>query len=207
MARTDQPTEAGIPIFDDDGDVAWIAKRAEPPPPPPPFEDLPERPLFAPEPVDGSPARRPRVGVGPGPGGFWPWDTSTGTGTGMQVTTGSGYLEPVEDDEEDDDERPGRSWLRLAALVAVLALALLAVVFAFDLGRGLPTIGDDDSRTPRQPHPVHGSDHERRRRTPAPRRTPASSPTTSTRRGTRPRRCPTWWRSPSTATRTPAGGR
>lgn len=156
VARTDQPTEAGIPIFDDDGDVAWIAKRAEAPPPPPPFEDLPERPLFAPEPVDGSPPRRPRVGVGPGPGGFWPWDTSTGTGTGMQVTTGSGYLKPVEDDEE-DDERPGRSWLRLAALVAVLALALLAVVFAFDLGRGLPNIGDDGSQTPDSRGPSTGT--------------------------------------------------
>jgi hypothetical protein len=153
-ARTDLPTEAGIPIFDDDGDVAWIAKRAEPPPPPPPFEDLPERPLFAPEPVDGSPARRPRVSAGRGPGGYWPWDTSTGTGTGMQVTTGSGFIEPVE--ELDDDERPGRSWLRLAALVAVLALALLAVVFAFDLGRGLPDIGDDGSGTPDSRTPATG---------------------------------------------------
>jgi len=152
-ARTDQPTEAGLPIFDDDGDVSWIAKRAEPPPPPPPFEDLPERPLFAPEPVDGSPARRPRVGVGPGPGtgGFWPWDSDTGTGTGMQVTTGSGYIEAVEDDDE--DERPGRSWLRLAAVVAVLILALLAVVFAFDLGRGLPSIGGDDPESPESRSP------------------------------------------------------
>jgi len=151
-ARHDQPTEAGIPIFDDDGGVAWIAKRADKPPPPPPFEDLPERPLFAPDPADGSPARRPRVpvgpGQGPGAGGFWPWDTSTGTG--VRVSTGSGIIEPVE--EFDDDERPGRSWLWLAALVAGLALALLAVVFAFDLGRGLPTIGEDskpaDESTP-----------------------------------------------------------
>jgi hypothetical protein len=156
VARNDLPTEAGIPIFDDDGDVAWIAKRSEPPPPPPPFEDLPERPLFAPEPVDGSPARRPRVGVGPGPaGGFWPWDTSTGTGTGMQVTTGSGYIEPIEDVDE-EDERPGRSWLRLAAVVAVLILALLAVVFAFDLGRGLPSIGGEDSQTPDRRTPSTG---------------------------------------------------
>jgi hypothetical protein len=155
VARTDLPTEAGIPIFDDDGDVAWIAKRSEPPPPPPPFEDLPERPLFAPEPVDGSPARRPRVSVGRGPGGYWPWDTSTGTDTGMQVSTGSGFIEPVEETDE-DDERPGRSWLRLAALVAVLALALLAVVFAFDLGRGLPSIGGEDSQSPDSRTPSTG---------------------------------------------------
>ncbi len=153
-ARTDQPTEAGLPIFDDDGDVSWIAKRAERPPPPPPFEDLPERPLFAPEPVDGSPARRPRVGVGPGPGGYWPWD-STGTGTGMRISTGSGVIEPVEEDDE-DDERPGRSWLRLAALVAVLTLALLAVVFAFNLGRGLPSLGGEDPATPDGRTPATG---------------------------------------------------
>ncbi len=142
--RNDQPTEAGLPIFDDDGGVAWIAKRADPPPPPPPFEEIPERPLFAPEPVDGSPVRRPRVSTGPGPGGYWPWDTSTSTGN--RVITGSGIIEAVEDFE--DDERPGRSWLRLAGVVAVLAMALLAVVFAFDLGQGLPTIGGGDDPEP-----------------------------------------------------------
>ena len=61
---TDRPTEAGIPIFDDDGDVSWLAKRAEKPPPPPPFDAIPERPLFAPDPADGSPVRRPRVPAG-----------------------------------------------------------------------------------------------------------------------------------------------
>ncbi len=155
VARTDQPTEAGLPIFDDDGGVAWIAKRTDPPPPPPPFEALPERPLFAPEPDDGSPVRRPRTPVGRASGGYWPWDThtSTGTGTGLRVTTGSGVIEPVEDFE--DEERPGRSWLWLAGLVALLAAALLVIVFVFNLGRGLPTIGGDDepdqpraSRTP-----------------------------------------------------------
>jgi hypothetical protein len=150
--RTEQPTEAGLPIFDDNGEVAWIAKRADPPPPPPPFEALPERPLFAPEPVDGSPVRRPRAPVGPGAGGdYWPWDaaTSTGTGTGLRVTTGSGVIEAVEDFE--DDERPGRSWLWLAGIVALLAAALLVIVFVFNLGRGLPTIGggDDEPDQPR----------------------------------------------------------
>jgi hypothetical protein len=146
VSRTEQPTEAGLPIFDDDGSVAWIAKRADTPPPPPPFEDLPERPLFAPDPADGSPARRPRTPVGPGHGGFWPWDTSTGTGTGMQVTTGSGYIEAVEEFDEDEG-RPGRRWLWLAALVAVLALALLTIVFVFNLGSDLPKIvGNDDSK-------------------------------------------------------------
>ena len=120
-ARQDQPTQAGIPIFDDDGDVSWVTKRAEKPPPPPPFDDIPDRPLFAPEPVDGSPARRARPtvaaagnGPGPGPGGYWPWDSSTGTGAPI-TTTGSGVIEAI-DEEDQLDERPGRSWLWLAAL-------------------------------------------------------------------------------------------
>ncbi len=155
---TDRPTEAGIPIFDDDGDVSWLAKRAEKPPPPPPFDAIPERPLFAPDPADGSPVRRPRVPAGhqggphpgTGPGGYWPWDTSTGTGAPV-IMSGSGIIEPVEEDDEVDD-RPGRSWLWLAALVAALVLVLLAVVVAFNVGRGRTPLGaepePESSRSP-----------------------------------------------------------
>ena len=154
-ARTDRPTEAGIPIFDDDGDVSWLAKRAEKPPPPPPFEEVPARPLFAPEPVDGAPVRKPRTPVGQqaprgGPGGYWPWDTSTSTGSPVTMS-GSGIIEPVEEYDEPEDT-PGRSWLWLAALVAALALVLLAVVVAFNVGRGRSPLGeepaDEPSRTP-----------------------------------------------------------
>jgi hypothetical protein len=139
VAREDQPTQAGIPIFGDDGDVAWLAKRAEKPPPPPPFEDLPERPLFAPEPRDGTPARRPRTPVAHGAGAYWPWDTSTGQGS--RVGTGSGIIPAVEEEQAEAGDPPGRSWLRLAALVALLTLVLLAVVFAFNLGRGRTPLG------------------------------------------------------------------
>ena len=72
------PTQAGLPIFDDDTDeVSWLASRTEPAPPPPPFEEPPERPLFAPDPPDGQPARAaprgaPRGAAGVGGGGFWP---------------------------------------------------------------------------------------------------------------------------------------
>ena len=61
------PTQAGLPIFDDENDdVSWLRARDEPAPPPPPFEEPPERPLFASE------ARRPRFprpddGPGDGP--------------------------------------------------------------------------------------------------------------------------------------------
>ena len=88
---TELPTEAGLPIFDDDNDdVSWFSARAETPPPPPAFDDPPERPLFAPEPTEG-PARRPRhpVPAGAGPSGatYWPWDTGAGPGTGTGSTS------------------------------------------------------------------------------------------------------------------------
>jgi hypothetical protein len=122
-----------------------IATCTEPPPPPPPFDAIPERPLFAPDPADGSPVRRPRQPVGAGPGagrgGFWPWDSSTSHGS--RVSTGSGYLEAVDDEDDFAEDPPGRSWLRLAALVGLLALVLLAVVFAFNIGRGRTPLGGE----------------------------------------------------------------
>lgn len=125
------PTEAGLPIFDDENDdVSWVSARGEPPPPPPPpFEDPPERPLFAPEPADGQ-ARRPRrpvpAAASAGSATYWPWDTS-GTGTGLTP--------PVEEPDE-DDQVPGRNWLQLAAGLAAALLLLLAIVVAYNLGQG-----------------------------------------------------------------------
>ena len=136
------PTQAGMPIFHDDRDeVTWLAKHPEPAPPPPPFEPQPERPLFAPDPTDGRPARRPRalpVAAQPAGSGFWPWE-STGTGAG----TGSGVLPAFVDDDEEDDDRnpPGTSMLRLALIVAVCLLLLIGCVIAFNLGRGRSVLG------------------------------------------------------------------
>lgn len=135
--RTEAPTQAGMPIFDEDSDeVSWFAARAAVPPPPPPFEEPPERPLFAPEPAEGAPVRRSRPAAAPGPGsaGYWPWDTGASN-------TGSGVL-PSLDEEAEDDGVPGRSWLRLAAVVAACSLLLLAIVFAFNLGRGRSPLGE-----------------------------------------------------------------
>lgn len=141
----EQPTQAGMPIFGDDEDVEWFAARAEVPPPPPPFEEPPERPLFAPEPGDGRPARRTRPDASGAPGSskeYWPWDTSA-------VTSGSGVI-PVTDEEDEDDDVPGRSWLRLAMGVGASILLLLAVVFAFNLGRGRTPLGElpEEERSP-----------------------------------------------------------
>jgi hypothetical protein len=144
------PTQAGLPIFHDDDEVSWIAQRTEQAPPPPALEPPPERPLFAPDPTDGQPARRPRAlpaGAAATGSGFWPWE-STGPGS----TSGSGVLPPFVDDDEPDDERPpGASWLRLAAVVAACLLVLLASVIAFNLGRGRTPLGavpDQSSTTP-----------------------------------------------------------
>jgi serine/threonine kinase PknH len=134
----DLPTQAGVPIFDDENDeVSWLAARAEKPPPPPPFEEPPERPLFAPEPADGRPARTPRPGgAAPAAQEFWPWEAGTGSG-----------VIPVPQDE-DDDEVPGRRWMRLAFAVAGSCLLLIAIVFAFNLGRGRSPLGTEPDPTP-----------------------------------------------------------
>ncbi len=144
-APADVPTQAGMPIFDDaTDDVSWLEKRTEPPPPPPEFEDLPERPLFAPEPADGGPVRTPRPGAAsPQTGEYWPWD-KTGP------NTGSGVL-PVTEDDPDEDEVPGRSWLRLAFLIAAALLLLLALVVAYNLGRGKTPLGAEPDPDPSDP--------------------------------------------------------
>ncbi|HET7066224.1 MAG TPA: protein kinase family protein, partial [Nocardioides sp.] len=110
-------TQAGMPIFHEDTDeVSWLRHHTEKPAPPPEFEPHPERPLFAPEPADGQPVRRPRaapaVGPGAGGGGFWPWE-NTGAGT----VSGSGLVPAYVEDVEDDRRPPGTSMLRLAGII------------------------------------------------------------------------------------------
>jgi len=148
-ADEEPATQAGLPIFHDDtDDVTWLPHHTEPAPPPPPFDPPPERPLFAPDPTDGQPARRPRAvpaGAHPPGSGFWPWE-STGTGAG----TGSGVLPAfVEDDDGEADDRnpPGSSMLRLALIVAVCLLVLIGCVIAFNLGRGRTPLGTVPAHT------------------------------------------------------------
>jgi hypothetical protein len=119
--------------------VTWLRHHTESPPPPPEFEPHPERPLFAPDPEDGQPVRRPRAApvTQDASGGFWPWE-STGTDSG----TGSGVLPAFVEDEDDEDRRaPGTSMLRLAGIIAACLLVLVAVVIAFNLGRGKTPLG------------------------------------------------------------------
>ncbi len=145
----DLPTQAGMPVFTDDGAVGWISQRAEKPAPPPPFEEPPERPLFAPDPPPGEPLRKPRPGVvvepPPSP---WPTGSSgssravTGSIPGVQGS-GSGVIGAIPDD--DDGRVPGRTWLRVAAVLGLSILLVGAIAIWSTLGGGNPLdFGPDD---------------------------------------------------------------
>lgn len=143
----DVPTQAGLPAFDDDSepdephlvDPDWHRPRTDPVPPPPPLEEPPPRPLFAPDPPEGSPSRDPRrastvladdtpTGQFAMSGEFWPWNpTSTSTGSTPAY-----------------DDRSGRTWLRLAGIVAIVLLLVAAVAIAYNLGRGRGPLGGTD---------------------------------------------------------------
>jgi hypothetical protein len=135
------PTQAGLPIFDDETDeVSWLHARDEPAPPPPPFDEPPERPLFAPG------ARKPRftrADAGPAVGHgdeYWPYDDDR--------SVGSGQLPSVDQLSDTREQVPGRSWLRLAMLVAVALVLVVAIAIAFNLGRGKTPLGADPQDDP-----------------------------------------------------------
>ena len=161
----EMPTQAGIPVFaDDDGartqpaddehddGVALLVPRGDRPPPPPEFTQPPDRPLFAPEPADGGPARRPRD---PGAtvrepavpvssrapsradtgAGLWPWESATG----------SGVVAPVRD--EDEGPLPGRRWMRLALVLGLVSVLLVGLGAAWQL-RGRDAVAGDDDGSP-----------------------------------------------------------
>lgn len=160
---TDLPTEAGMPVFHDDDEVDWLRARAERPAPPPPLDDPTPKPLFAPDPPEGEPVRRPRPGSRAASTGqdYWPWDVSQGSGpdaahdSGVRPlgrdtgSWGSGHWS--EDrwgtgDGLDDtgSQVPGRSWIRLAMIVGICLLVGVAAVAAYQLGLKPPTPGSSD---------------------------------------------------------------
>lgn len=163
-----QATQAGMPVFHDDSDdVGWMRARSTPPTPPPALLDPEPKPLFAPDPPEGQPVRRPRPGtaaaaaaaavgdtdaVRRSPGGrdYWPWQSDTdsqGSGSWQGAawdTHGSGSW------ETDTSERvPGRSWIRLAMLVGAAAVLLVLAVAAYQLRwAGLGPADDDTDDRP-----------------------------------------------------------
>ena len=156
-----------MPVFHDDDEVDWLRARAERPEPPPPLEEVPPKPLFAPDPPDGEPVRRPRAGSRAATSNpdYWPWEVSQDSSQGSSRDSSSdSRIGPVgrdtgswssgawsEDrwgDGTDDtgDQVPGRSWIRLAMIVGVCVLVMVAAVAAYQLG--LPTnIASDDEPT------------------------------------------------------------
>jgi hypothetical protein len=164
-ASTDLPTQAGMPVFHDDDEVDWLRARTEKPAPPPPFADPAPKPLFAPDPPEGEPVRRPRPGsravTNPA---YWPWDSSQDSGgdpgrdsgvrplgrdTGAWSSgswsedrwdTGDGF-------DDTGDQVPGRTWIRLAIIVGICLLVGVAAVAAYQLGLKPPTPGSSDEPT------------------------------------------------------------
>src|SRR4051812_14315433 len=149
----DVPTQAGLPIFDDENDeVSWLRARDEPAPPPPPFEDHPERPLFA---ADERKPRYPRPSEGPVVARgdeYWPFD--------QDWSSGSGRIPVIDELTDTREQVPGRSWLRLAMLVAVGLVLVVAIAIAFNLGRGKTPLGtepDDADQSTSAPPSVSSS--------------------------------------------------
>jgi hypothetical protein len=185
-SSTDLPTQAGMPVFHDDDEVDWLRARAERPAPPPPLADPAPKPLFAPDPPEGEPVRRPRPGsratTNPA---YWPWDSSQDSsrdsGRGADPHHDSG-VRPIGRDtgswssgswSEDrwdtgdglDDtggQVPGRTWIRLAIIVGICLLVGVGVVAAYQLGLKPPTPGSSDeptaTTTPRVVAPTPFSD-------------------------------------------------
>jgi len=132
-------TQAGVPVFYDHiDDVGWMTSDEEPASPPPPFEEQPAKPLFAPDPPEGRPARtaRPSAGDEAGSDSFWPWDT----GAPPAILPEHG---------PDPGPVPGRSWLRIAGILIACLLVLVAMIYAFNRGReGDGFLGGDDDPGP-----------------------------------------------------------
>jgi hypothetical protein len=142
---TGEVTQAELPGF-------LAARDTAPPTPPPPFEEPAARPLFAPDPPEGGPVRRSRVpAAATGSSSYWPWDTDAGPHTGH--TGGYGVVDtgwPTGTGPVVEDEVPGRNTFRLAAVLLAAMVVLVAVVVAFNLGRGrtpLGTVPDDQAST------------------------------------------------------------
>lgn len=159
---TELPTQAGMPVFHDDDEVDWLRARAEKPAPPPPLHEPAPKPLFAPDPPEGEPVRRPRPGSRAASANpdYWPWESSqdssrspavppagrdtgswgSGSWAGDRWGTGDGF-------DDTGEQVPGRSWIRLAMIVAACLLVGVAAVAAYQLGLKPPTPGSTDDPT------------------------------------------------------------
>jgi len=151
-----EPASGPDPAVDLDATMAapppiWTEEFSEPeewqpPSPPPPLAEIPERPLFADHErrvPPGAPPPPPPQRPGPSSSGS---DTDAAASSDTGTGTGSRYW-PFDDPEATGgfSGKEGRSWLRLAGIVALAIAVLTAMFVAFDIGRG------DDDNTPSAP--------------------------------------------------------
>ncbi|MFI2708125.1 hypothetical protein ACH5WX_11315, partial [Nocardioides sp. CER28] len=145
-AAEPEATVAGLPVFDDTeapgaqdpADTpydAWFAPREDAPEPPPPLEPPPERPLFAPEPSDGAPARRARP------------STPSTASTSERAADSAAYW-PF-DAEPEQPPVPGRRWLRLGLLLGALLLLVIGGIVAWQVRDGGDHAADTPTTSPR----------------------------------------------------------
>ena len=134
------PEATQAAALDEDRRSAGTQQRRAAPSPPPPFPPEEPRPLFAsdrPRPTrDSDPVRS----TGPGSGSIpkvWGPDPVVEQDDDWE-TSGSGWT----------DEAPGRSWLRLALVVGAVVLVVVAVVVAFNLGRGSGVLDEEPEASP-----------------------------------------------------------
>ncbi len=149
-------TQAGEPVFDDSrarapgssgsGELPADAfAQRTPPPPPPPLVEPEPKPLFA----DG-PRRFPQDAADdPAASTSHAWtSTAPGPRNGSLPPYWGPDAHPAPDDSAadtgswpQDESPPGSTWLRLAAVIGGIVMLVLAVVFAFNLGRGSGPLG------------------------------------------------------------------
>jgi hypothetical protein len=154
-AQEDEPTQMSLPSLDPADDPAGAddpaddraadpsehATTSTPAAPPPPLEEPPARPLFAPDPIDGAPARTPRPrpqGAAPSQS-YWPWETTGHAAVDSTGGWGTGWSTGTQDPVE--EEVPGRNTFRLAAVLLACLLLLVAIAVAFNIGRGRTPLG------------------------------------------------------------------
>jgi hypothetical protein len=149
-----EATQAGAPVFFDEGSgVGWMGpgqarglRSDDPdnyrrPAPPPPLPEPEPRPLFAPDPPGGRVHRaQPPPAAAPrdlGARGTDP-NYNTGHGTGSLPAVWGPDAESTGPDEEQAWEGgdSSKSWLQLAGIVALCLVLLVAIIIAFNLGRG-----------------------------------------------------------------------
>jgi hypothetical protein len=132
--------------------------------PPPPFEDIPERPLFAsterrvPAAAQAAQAaeaaRAAELGHSPAGATATPARGGVDSTSGGTGDTGSGFWPFTDEDEAKNDVhtgKEGRGWLRMAIVVGILIVVVVAMAIAFNRGRqdGGPT-SSSPGNTPSQ---------------------------------------------------------